>query len=887
MFSRDNRGDDIFSNSTIDTSNPDKIIIREKEAPKKKVRRRVKKGTKEKYLAEKKAAKVKVSAKAKRDDLYKPIDSVPASAPKAAEKYKIPRLSEIEKQRDNFDSDLSGSFRSVSADWKDKKYPDYSELENLSSNPSADGFSKKSVGVMVMQGVAAAILVAIFVVSILATNAYAKNECRENRDKAMSQLVRYGEFASMQMAAEVEDVETPISLEEAKPQIGKSVSLVLSSVEKDLKIKLVDEDDTLVKNVQWGVTITDSDGNSSEENDDDKDGIIHMTDVSAGDYSVELNPSSDLVDYEVPMSAQTVSVKAKIEYKVIANIKEEIKSEKEINAAVEDAAGNQAADVESAAPAMQDTVEWVESTKTLSGEGYVEATPDLSKTASIKKDNIFVALANKLKNAARSKFGNASVAYPVLLVDDKDGTNDGGSGDGNQGGSTGGNDDSTNQDGNTSDNSNQGAGDGNQNQTPTQCDHSSKSYSDITWTENDCTKGGSKTWTCTKTQGCTETGTESVAPNATHEYGADNKCTRCKKQKEVEASITLSGSTTVKVDATTNITATLSPETAKVLSVAVADTGIATASVNGNAVVVKGIKAGSTKLTVKGDNGKEASVTINVTAADQKYSDDAQLYDANKNALYVLENGSYRLAKYKDYRIDPGRKFYRKSEEYKYTGWQTLDGKTYYFNKNHEAITGDHIIGGVKYHFGTDGALSQSSGTLGIDVSKYQPSINWSSVKASGVNYVIIRCGYRGSSTGVLVEDPYFKSHIKGAKAAGLKVGIYFFTTAISEAEAVEEASMVAYLCKGYGIDYPVFMDCESSGRPGYNGMPAGQRTAIIKAFCNTIRSAGYTPGVYANKTWLTSYMNAGELSGYKIWLAQYNAAGPTYSGRYDMWQYT
>ena len=82
-------------------------------------------------------------------------------------------------------------------------------------------------------------------------------------------------------------------------------------------------------------------------------------------------------------------------------------------------------------------------------------------------------------------------------------------------------------------------------------------------------------------------------------------------------------------------------------------------------------------------------------------------------------------------------------------------------------------------------------------------------------------------------------------------------------------------------------MDCESSNRPGYNGLSAGERTKIIQAFCNTLKSAGYTPGVYANKTWLTEKMNASSLSGYKIWLAQYNSSGPTYNGRYDMWQYT
>ena len=287
-------------------------------------------------------------------------------------------------------------------------------------------------------------------------------------------------------------------------------------------------------------------------------------------------------------------------------------------------------------------------------------------------------------------------------------------------------------------------------------------------------------------------------------------------------------------------------------------------------------------MTVQSDNGKSADITITV----KRYSDDAQLYDASKNALYVKEGDSYRLAKYRDYERDSSQKFYRKVEAFLYTGWQTIDGQKCYFDKNHNKVTGKQVICGVEYDFGESGTLSTGSGSLGIDVSKYQPSINWAAVKSSGVDYVIIRCGYRGSSTGALIEDPYFKSHIKGAKAAGLKVGVYFFTTALTEAEAVEEASMCAYLCNGYGLDFPIFMDCESSPRDGYNGMSASQRTAIIKAFCNTVRSAGYSAGVYANKTWLSSYMKAGELSGYKIWLAQYNSA-PTYSGKYDMWQYT
>jgi GH25 family lysozyme M1 (1,4-beta-N-acetylmuramidase) len=260
-----------------------------------------------------------------------------------------------------------------------------------------------------------------------------------------------------------------------------------------------------------------------------------------------------------------------------------------------------------------------------------------------------------------------------------------------------------------------------------------------------------------------------------------------------------------------------------------------------------------------------------------------------KNELYVKDGDSYRLAKYADCSEGGGSftQFFRRVVGYVYTGWQNIDGKSYYYTKDHEKVTGDQVIGGVQYHFNSDGSLDAGSGVLGIDVSKYQPSINWSSVKASGVDFVIIRCGYRGASTGALIEDPYFKSHIKGAKRAGLKVGVYFFSTALSEAEAVEEASMCAALCSGYGINYPIFMDCENSPRPGYNSMSASERTTIIKAFCNTIKSAGYTPGVYANKTWFSSYINTSALSGCKIWLAQYNSSGPTYSGHYDLWQYT
>ena len=259
-----------------------------------------------------------------------------------------------------------------------------------------------------------------------------------------------------------------------------------------------------------------------------------------------------------------------------------------------------------------------------------------------------------------------------------------------------------------------------------------------------------------------------------------------------------------------------------------------------------------------------------------------KLTDATGQQLYILTaDGKYVEAVASDYyKYDT---FY--VQTVRYTGWQTFNGNVYFFDVDGRCVTGEQIIQGAKYNFASDGTLVTGAGTMGIDVSKWNGSIDWNAVKNSGVSYVIIRCGYRGSSSGALVEDPKFKTNIKGATAAGLKVGVYFFTQATDEIEAIEEASMVLEMIDDYKISYPVFLDVEASGGRG-DKIDAEERTAVIKAFCETIEDSGYTAGVYANKTWYEKKMNADELTKYKIWLAQY-AAQPTYTEtRIDMWQY-
>jgi len=158
------------------------------------------------------------------------------------------------------------------------------------------------------------------------------------------------------------------------------------------------------------------------------------------------------------------------------------------------------------------------------------------------------------------------------------------------------------------------------------------------------------------------------------------------------------------------------------------------------------------------------------------------------------------------------------------------------------------------------------------------------------VEFAIIRAGYRGSSSGSLVVDPYFEQNIKGALDNGINVGIYFFTQAIDEREAVEEASIVLSLIKGYDVTYPVFIDSEGAGGNGRaDNLDVPTRSKVCQAFCETIRSGGYAAGVYASKNWLNNRLDITKFSGDNvIWLAEYrNEDEPTYGGTYGLWQYT
>ncbi|MCM1056988.1 MAG: glycoside hydrolase family 25 protein [Firmicutes bacterium] len=177
---------------------------------------------------------------------------------------------------------------------------------------------------------------------------------------------------------------------------------------------------------------------------------------------------------------------------------------------------------------------------------------------------------------------------------------------------------------------------------------------------------------------------------------------------------------------------------------------------------------------------------------------------------------------------------------------------------------------------------------VGIDVSKWNGDIDWDKVRNAGVEFAIIRAGYRGSVTGSLVEDPYFAANIKGATASGIPVGVYFFTQAVNEVEAVEEASAVLRLVKEYDLEYPIFIDTEGAGGNGRaDGLDVENRTLVCEAFCRTIENAGYQAGVYGSRNWYNNRLHTDRLDNdYYIWLAEYRSV-PLYQGYYQMWQYT
>jgi GH25 family lysozyme M1 (1,4-beta-N-acetylmuramidase) len=772
----------------------------------------------------------------------------------------------------------------------------------------------------------------------------------------------------------VEEVVT----EETEAAEPETVTLVGSSIEKDLKIKIQDESSKNVKGQPFEITIKadKKKAKSTTYSDDDKDGIIYIKSIEAGKYDVSLNEIDGYISKE---NSYKVTVKDKIEYTKV-DVKDEIKSAAEV-APAEDAEVDNV-EVEAV---IQDTVETVDSTCTPSkvGAGDVDTSnfPTASVGGSTKVDIAQAAVTASAKRVGYRATGNEGETVPSTATKEPKSSettapkssetttpSEGGQGTGgDQNGTSGDKTDGTEtkpddtkpdkyeitivhmfykNDGKTK------ADKADEKETVTVAKDaktvsSAKTYdgykasNGTTFTIQNGAKEYNIMWVATAADKATykvthnffqvdgktkaeESKSEDITVDATAtEIQASSYEAQGYKLAEGSTKIKVAAGTTAYtlnwVKAATAASASVTvPQTAALynstinnanaigLTATLTDAGniitnITWASSNEKVVKVSnGAKTGCT-LTAVGKGSATVTGTITylskpgdtkTTASDKKITCTVTVNDFTGNTTTQLKDKSGRLL-YKDSECKKPATVadYNANGTYYtepvYTGWQTIDGKVYYYTSNHQRVTGSQVISGISYNFGSDGALQQGSGKNGIDVSSHQGNIDWASVKAAGINFAIIRVGYRGSQTGALVEDSCFKKNIQGATANGINVGVYFFTQATTEAEAVEEASMALTLCSGYNLSYPIFVDTENgSGAARANGLDKGTRTACVAAFCKTIANGGRKAGVYASKSWYNNKIDASAFSNYFIWVAQYNTTC-NYKGKYNMWQYS
>lgn len=176
----------------------------------------------------------------------------------------------------------------------------------------------------------------------------------------------------------------------------------------------------------------------------------------------------------------------------------------------------------------------------------------------------------------------------------------------------------------------------------------------------------------------------------------------------------------------------------------------------------------------------------------------------------------------------------------------------------------------------------------GIDVSSHQGWIDWQTVKDSGIDYAMIRAGYRGYTDGETNQDEYFSYNIDAATSAGINVGLYFFSQATSEEEAVAEADRVLQLVDGYTLNYPIYFDWEpvEDETARTSTISGSDLTRYALAFCQTIEAAGYEAGIYFNLSMASYLYDLYALQEYDFWLAEYQEI-PSFPYAIDMWQYS
>ncbi|MCQ2522708.1 MAG: hypothetical protein MJ123_00090 [Lachnospiraceae bacterium] len=177
--------------------------------------------------------------------------------------------------------------------------------------------------------------------------------------------------------------------------------------------------------------------------------------------------------------------------------------------------------------------------------------------------------------------------------------------------------------------------------------------------------------------------------------------------------------------------------------------------------------------------------------------------------------------------------------------------------------------------------------TYGMEVSCHDEDVDFDTLYEEGLRFVMLRAGYRGARTGKIYIDPSFVDYVSMAKRAGLEIGAYFFSQAVNEKEAVEEASALLKMCEDMYITYPMALAIDSAGGDGRaDTLSADERTAICASFAETIKSEGFDTLIYGSSKWLEDKVNVSKLEKYGIWVGDLNPV-PLYEKVYDFWEYS
>ncbi|MBR4952929.1 MAG: glycoside hydrolase family 25 protein [Oscillospiraceae bacterium] len=196
----------------------------------------------------------------------------------------------------------------------------------------------------------------------------------------------------------------------------------------------------------------------------------------------------------------------------------------------------------------------------------------------------------------------------------------------------------------------------------------------------------------------------------------------------------------------------------------------------------------------------------------------------------------------------------------------------------------DFVVGGDRMEY-TGG---EYTALTGIDVSEHQREVDWQRVKADGIDFAVIRLGYRGYSEGGIFIDPFFEANFTGAADAGVQRGVYFFSQAITPDEAKEEARTVIETLAGRELDLPVYYDWETIDNPEArtNGLDGTTLTQCAIAFCEEIKAAGYTPGVYTNRHVGYFMYILDQIDDYEFWMST-DGDYPDFYYAHSIWQYS